>query len=251
MKKLYFIKSLLVLLLILFSFTTSAQVDLVANVDVTPPLSNGQTFNYTIMSTGPAYVGLRIKLVYDPAIVKVNSLTPVYTFDVATDPIDAIANSGLIKFEGGDLSPISSDIDIFSLEFEVLDNTQTINIAHNYDMADGTVVLNNSASDILGTANDIILTPLSIDDNKFKKNLSIYPNPVKDELFIKVSPQLSSKIESLKIYTIEGKLVESRNNLKATNGEIEVNISGLRSSLYFMTITSEDAQQATFKILVK
>ena len=159
MKKKYPLKSLLLLSLCLFfSLNISAQVDLTADVDVTPPLTNGQTFNYTIVAAGPAWVAVRVRLLYDPSIVQVNSFTPVYAFDVEAH---STLIPGLIQFEGGDLSPIASDITLFSIEFEVLDATQTINIAHDYDVDEGTVVLNNSATDILGVANDIILAPLS------------------------------------------------------------------------------------------
>ncbi|MEJ2113420.1 MAG: T9SS type A sorting domain-containing protein, partial [Flavobacteriaceae bacterium] len=71
------------------------------------------------------------------------------------------------------------------------------------------------------------------------------------ELYIKIKPQLSSNIESLKIYSIDGKLVESRDKLESVQGEINVDISRLRSAIYFMNVITEDDRQATYKILVK
>jgi len=132
-------------------------------------------------------------------------------------------------------------------KFEVLDDTQTITIAHNYDAGDGTVVTNNSAVDILGTANDIIISPLSTNDNEFKNSLSIYPNPASDKLFIKKN-QSSYQIKSIRINSIDGKLVKS---VSALNGNNSLDISNLSGALYFMTVTSEDDYKATYKFLVK
>ncbi|HMC02138.1 MAG TPA: malectin domain-containing carbohydrate-binding protein, partial [Flavobacteriaceae bacterium] len=94
-----------------------------------------------------------------------------------------------------------------------------------------------------------VLETASVHDT-FKNNISIFPNPVKDKLFIKTRNELSSNIKSLKFYSIEGKLVKDE-KVETINDRITVDISKLRSAFYFMTITSDDAQQATYKILVK
>ena len=53
-------------------------VDLIASVDQTPPFNNGQTFTYSIMSTGNPYNSIRIKLEFDSSVIQLNSLTPIY-----------------------------------------------------------------------------------------------------------------------------------------------------------------------------
>ena len=95
-----------------------------------------------------------------------------------------------------------------------------------------------------------VLVSLSIND-ALKNNLSIYPNPAKNELFIKTKGVLASSIKSIKIHSIDGKLVKDLNTIETLNGKISVDISNLNSSLYFMTVTSEEIGQATYKILVK
>lgn len=249
MKKYYQLKnSFFLLLFLFFSIVSTAQVDLTASVDEIPPLTNGQTFNYSIESAGPAWVGVRIKLIYDPAVIQLNSLTPIYAFNIPL--VNDTATPGLIKYEGIDTSPISPDITIFTIEFEVLDDTQTITVAHNYDPSDGTVVTNNSAVDILGVANDIILAPLGTEDNVFKNSLSIYPNPAKDNLNIKLN-RSSFGLQSIKINSIDGKLVKRLNVEGSYSEAIRVDISDLRSAMYFMTIISEDDRQANYKFVVK
>ena len=249
MKKYYQLKnSFFLLLFLFFSIVSTAQVDLTASVDEIPPLTNGQTFNYSIESVGPAWVGVRIKLIYDPAVIQLNSLTPIYAFNIPL--VNDTATPGLIKYEGIDTSPISPDITIFTIEFEVLDDTQTITVAHNYDPSDGTVVTNNSAVDILGVANDIILAPLGTEDNVFKNSLSIYPNPAKDNLNIKLN-RSSFGLQSIKINSIDGKLVKRLNVEGSYSEAIRVDISDLRSAMYFMTIISEDDRQANYKFVVK
>ncbi len=94
------------------------------------------------------------------------------------------------------------------------------------------------------------LASFSVNDI-FKNNLSIYPNPAKNELFIKAKGELSSSIKSIKIYSIDGKLVKDKNNVGTQQGKISVDISNLKSAMYFMTVTSENAEQTTYKVLVK
>jgi hypothetical protein len=238
------------LFMFLFTAFVSAQsVDLVATVDEVPPFTNGQTFNYSIMSTGNPYNSIRLKLIYDPSIIQLNSLTPVYAFDFT--PVNDTATPGLVKYEATSLSGnITTDEIILNIEFEVLDNTQTISIAHNYDAADGTVVVNSGGNDILGTANDILLETLSI-QNKELNFLSVYPNPADNEIVIKNTHSRFS-IVNIKIYTIDGKIVLNQVYTKNSinNESLYIDTSSLKNALYFMDVIDETGTKSSFKILV-
>ena len=248
--------TLLLSFAIVFAFSLNStklygqpSVDLVASVDVTPPLTNGQLINYSIMSTGSPYNALRIKLVYDPVIIQLNSLTPVYAFDFT--PVNDTSTPGLVKYEAAELGGnVGTDEIIFNIEFQVLDNTQNIMIAHNYDAADGTVVTNNSGTDILGTANDINLNTLSVDEIGFGNSILVFPNPVKDDLNIKINNS-SSNLESINFNTIDGKLIKSIKNFEINNNLILVNTSQFTSGLYFMTLYSEKGEKMTYKVIVE
>ena len=77
-------------------------------------------------------------------------------------------------------------------------------------------------------------------DEKFRKNISLYPNPVNNRL------KLASlyKLDSYKIYNILGKLVAQG---IATGNITEIDMSRLESGMYFINATSGELQ-ATFKI---
>ncbi|MDU8885506.1 T9SS type A sorting domain-containing protein [Yeosuana sp. MJ-SS3] len=247
-----FKKSIIVFICILSGFVSFAQVDMVAAVDVTPPVTNGQTFNYTLetVSTGTVYNAVRVLITYNPSVIQVNSFIPSGAFNLVL--VNDISVPGEIRYEAAKTGSNFNDTRaVFSAEFEVLDETQNIVIVNDTNPTDGAFVSNPGGNQVLGTTNDIDFSTLSVSNKVFRDSLIVYPNPARGELFIKVNSQLSSKIESLKIYSIEGKLIESRNQLTAIQGEIAIDISRLRSAFYFMTVTAEDARQATYKILVK
>ena len=242
------------LLFVILFFTVfsikSQSVDLIATVNVTPPLNNGQTFNYSITSTGNPYNALRIKLNYDPSIIQLNNLTPVYSFDFT--PVNDTTTPGLIRYEAAEFSGnISTDEVIFTIEFEVIDNSQAISIAHNYDVIDGTVVINNSGNDILGTANDILLETLSINGLNADNDILVYPNPAEDIVTIQ-NLDASLYVKYVTIQTLSGKavLVDPVNQDLISDNAINIDVSALPNSLYFLIIHGENGKQSINKLLI-
>jgi len=81
--------------------------------------------------------------------------------------------------------------------------------------------------------------------NRELLNITLYPNPTDDLLNLSSS---SNEILSVHIYTIEGRLVSS---IKKEHQDIsEINVSHLKSGVYFLTI-STDIGQVTKKIIKK
>ena len=238
-----------VTLLLLFSTTIKAQsVDLVASVDQMPPFTNGQTFNYSILSTGNPYNALRVKLEYNPSVLQLNSLTPVYAFDFT--PVNDTGTPGLVKYEAASLSGnITTDEIIFTIEFEVLDSNQTISIAHNYDMADGTVVVNSGGNNILGTANDILLETLGVNGLE-TQNLSVFPNPANSQLNIQSLGNVT--IRQISIYTLDGKTVLNKQvyDFLNSNQSLVIDVSGLKEALYFMDVYGDNGYKKSYKVLI-
>ncbi|KQR92497.1 hypothetical protein ASG01_11300 [Chryseobacterium sp. Leaf180] len=85
---------------------------------------------------------------------------------------------------------------------------------------------------------------LSVDDLiKENNDLSIYPNPVADLLFIKSR----SKITEVQIFAASGQRVMNVNDKNISS----VNLQSLPSGLYLINITLDDGQKVTKKIVKK
>jgi hypothetical protein len=102
-----------------------------------------------------------------------------------------------------------------------------------------------NAIEILGTG-----TTLSNESPTFENILSIYPNPVKDKLFIRLD-QSAMNLSSIKIHSMQGKLIKVFSEFNAKNNIIPLDISGLSNSLYFMTITTNRGNSIFYKLIVK
>ena len=68
-------------------------------------------------------------------------------------------------------------------------------------------------------------------DEDFATNLILYPNPVKDLLFVK-----GNKMQQYDILSVDGKLIQS---LQTNNDEDVIDFSGLESGVYMLRITSD------------
>lgn len=242
---------------ILFAFllstlnTQSQTVDLIANVNATPPFTNGQTFTYSLMSSGGPYRAIRLKIMYDPAVIQLNALTPVFTFSFI--PVnDTTSTPGTIFFEAAYfVSDITTDEILFNVEFEVLDNSQTISIAHDYSPTNGTVVVSGEGIDVLNNANDIVLETLSTQSLPFDQSISIYPNPVTNDLFISLNNSQTS-IESIDIFNLDGKRVYSHpiKNSASEGNKIHILTNQLQNGFYFVAVTDKNGNRNVQKIMV-
>lgn len=79
------------------------------------------------------------------------------------------------------------------------------------------------------------ISQLSINDDFYIDKYTIYPNPVKDYLVIKPNEINGEKIE-IKIYSIQGRLI--KNISSANRGDIKIDFSDFKSSIYFISINS-------------
>ena len=81
-------------------------------------------------------------------------------------------------------------------------------------------------------------------DEKFIKNLQLFPNPTDNELTV----FSLFKLESYIIYDFAGRKVLSG---QAEGNFTSLNLASLNSGVYFVTVTSEDGLQATKKVVKK
>lgn len=87
-----------------------------------------------------------------------------------------------------------------------------------------------------------VVNKLSMED-KFVKNLSFYPNPVKN--FLTISSQF--KISGFQIYNVLGSMVAEGNTFGRT---ITIDMSELNSGLYFVKVVS-NSMESSLKIAKK
>ena len=92
-------------------------------------------------------------------------------------------------------------------------------------------------SDMTGT---ITVEQLIGIDEKFRRNIAFYPNPVADQLTV----TSLYKLDTYEIYNVLGMKVSAG---QATGNVTNINMSHLQSGLYFVRATSGELQ-STFKI---
>ena len=249
------LKYLAILTFIMCSMNLSAQdVDLVASVDVTPPLTVGQTFTYTIQAIAGTtdYVGLQVDLEYNTSVIQLNSFTPDNS--VLTVIGTPTAADGEIIYSAGTFpASTSGTTTIFTAVFEVVSTSESVMIEHQlYSDGindDGTVVINGAIEEVTGITNDIILATLSVEQSEFSNGISVFPNPVNDVLNIQLNGS-HSEIDNIKIFSIDGKLIQQYNSINLNNNLIKLDTSKLKQAMYFVTITSKENELATFKMIV-
>ncbi|WP_452225528.1 peptidoglycan DD-metalloendopeptidase family protein [Lacinutrix chionoecetis] len=87
---------------------------------------------------------------------------------------------------------------------------------------------------------DFFVGTLSTEDFNFE-NISIYPNPVKDELFLKAKINITKAV----ITDVLGKIIVELNSKAITT----INTQSLSHGLYFITLTNAHNQLKTIKII--
>lgn len=80
---------------------------------------------------------------------------------------------------------------------------------------------------------------LSVEDDVLDQNLTLYPNPSKNEIYLKNT--LNIELQSINIYDVNGRLVLNNKIDNGYNSNMLLNISQLTSGMYFFKISTEDA----------
>jgi hypothetical protein len=94
---------------------------------------------------------------------------------------------------------------------------------------------------ITNTTSTTVEEPLSNQDFDFETNFTLYPNPAKDVLNIKVKNEID--VKSISIYNTLGQIIMT--TIHAENGEI--NVSNLQTGSYFITLfTDKGSSTAKF-----
>ena len=105
---------------------------------------------------------------------------------------------------------------------------------------------NNEITEGVQQPYEIVTLAVSENGNA-EKNISLYPNPVKDVLFVDFNQEMYSN-SSYQLYDTQGKLIRKGNFSQKKN---ELDFSSLSSSMYIMRIMRENKILITFKIIKK
>jgi len=101
---------------------------------------------------------------------------------------------------------------------------------------DGIVAVTATANDASGETASIIVTisnqSLSVNENNLSSQISIYPNPVKNQLFIELDNQ---KVTEITIIDYSGRVVKTINSNVNT-----INVSDLQQGIYILKVATEN-----------
>lgn len=90
------------------------------------------------------------------------------------------------------------------------------------------------------------IVTLAVSENgSAEKNISLYPNPVKDVLFVDFNQEKMSN-SSYQLYDAQGKLIKKGNFKQKKN---ELDMSSLPVSFYIIRIFNDSEMVKTFKII--
>ncbi|MDY8134882.1 immunoglobulin-like domain-containing protein [Aquimarina sp. 2201CG5-10] len=148
----------------------------------------------------------------------VDTTAPVITL-VGANPQEIV--------EGGmyvELGATTDDGSAVSIDASAVNTNVIGSYTVTYDATDAS---GNNAIQVTRTVD--IVPPLSIDDNKLE-GIKLYPNPVSDQFVVS---GISETVDSVEIYTIEGRLIKQVNKY---NSEA-INVSQLQEGVYLVRIT--------------
>jgi len=100
------------------------------------------------------------------------------------------------------------------------------------------------ASSQNGTIYKITAPNASVEEIHNQNKIKIYPNPASDKIFVEGINQENLNAEFI---TLEGRVILNKN----VNSDNSIDISGLNSGIYFITIKSNQTKIYTQKIIVK
>lgn len=78
--------------------------------------------------------------------------------------------------------------------------------------------------------------------------ISYYPNPVKEELYLKWELVIDKKVTSIYLYALTGQVLKTYNNLEKTNA-LNIPFFNYPTGTYLVVLVYNDGEQKTIKII--
>jgi hypothetical protein len=132
--------------------------------------------------------------------------------------------------------------------------TPTLSITNAYSFIDGylfrVILMQQSGCYIVSEAATLNVGPVvvGIDDIKHL-GMDIYPNPASTDVFVKIPDFASHQNIKLMMYDLNGRLVKNESQITSENYSMDV--SGLESGIYIITIISDTARTDKKLIVTK
>lgn len=101
------------------------------------------------------------------------------------------------------------------------------------------------------TANPKEITALKEEDlQKFfpEDVISYYPNPVKEELYLKWDLVIDKSVATIYLYDLNGRVLQTYNNLEKTNN-LNIPFFNYPTGTYLVVLVYNDGEQKTIKIV--
>jgi len=246
-------------------FNTQSQT---LNFTIDTAVDNGTSITETLMDGSDTYV-LTVLHPGNEALDDLGGGDQIfYLSGSGTDP----HNVSLTK-NGSPVNFTLNGIDYDTLEAGNItvqnQNSDVIAANKNYSLGAGTITITSvpNATDISSfniipsdsdDLNDFgfhninvdIEDPLGIEDEILKNSTSIYPNPTTGDFFY-VKNDKKIDISSLSIYDLTGKRVYHTNNFSSLTTRKKINLSGINSGVYLVTISDTNNNSITKKIIIR
>ncbi len=202
--------------------------------------------NFTVdftLADASNFLGYQMSIQFDPTKLHLNEIIPGNLAFMGSDNFGThFLDEGIITtlwnnyYEEG----LAADEVLFSLNFTALENTYLSDI-----LAINSRYTEAIAYNKMGERRDIELlfnTSTSTNElSNFASSIKIFPNPVQEE-FIISSTQTNSAKTTLRLYTIQGQLIEECVTKNLDN--YQWNINDLPNGVYLLQIESNNTQES-------
>lgn len=189
-----------------------------------------------------------IKSAREEVVVTVNP-NPEANFTYVVNP----SNNGEVTFTN-----TSNDATTYSWDFgDTVGTSSDINPTYTFGST-GTYTVEltstnpNCGDDIFTAQVSVTVETLGIDEPNALANVSIFPNPFKNGISIKLPSQFSNTAIGVELYDISGRSVIKIDELNSNNGIYTINnVENLSTGTYFLKVTDKTSSNSIVKRLIK
>jgi hypothetical protein len=103
-------------------------------------------------------------------------------------------------------------------------------------------------SEKVGTLTITLQSVLSVDEPTLQDTFKIFPNPSQGQ--ISINNQNALNFSTIEIYDVFGKKA-FHNHLNSTTNSVSLDVTSLKSGVYFLKMTLENGQTSTQKLILK
>lgn len=172
------------------------------------------------------------------AIPEQSEIIPLYTSQYRSE-------NYIFEIEQFDLDQVTAYLrDHFTGEDTEISNNATTVYAFQVDSAEPASIADNRFEIVFDTT-------LSVADQTNDAHFVLFPNPTKENKFFIATRNLEGQQLNVEVYSMLGQSLLSENQTVGANGLVEVNIASLAAGVYTVSLSTENAQRFTTKLIVE